>query len=186
MAITERRLTPEEFLKLPEEKPYLELIDGKVVQKPLGQEQHGALQMELGGRINSYARPRRLAWAFSELRGRFGADVLLPDVSIYSWERVPRDPGGRLTNVYQGPPDIAIEIVSPDQSARAMIRKCRRYLDHGTRIALVVDPGPESVVRLTPDGDVTTLRGSDRIDLDAVVLGFELTVQELFDTLRVD
>ena len=32
MAITQRRMTLEEFLRLPEEKPYLELIDGMVVQ----------------------------------------------------------------------------------------------------------------------------------------------------------
>lgn len=186
MAITGRRLTADEFLELPEEKPYLELIDGEVVQKPLPQEQHGSLALDLGATFNSYARPRKLGWAFTELRGTFGADVLLPDVSVYRWARVPRTADGKVANVYQGPPDIAVEIVSPDHTVGEMVGKCRRYVVHGVEIALAVHPEREIVIRLRPDGTETTLRGDDRIDLDAVLPGFELTVRELFDMLRIE
>ena len=185
MAIT-RRMTAEEFLRLPEEKPYLELIDGEVRQKVSPQEQHGSLQVDLAAAINGYARPRKLGWAFAELRGRFGEDVMLPDVSVYRWDRIPRDARGRVANLYAGPPDVAVEIVSPDQSVREMVDKCRRYLAHGVEIALTVDPDAESVVRVHPDGATTTLRDDDRIDLGPVLPGFELTVRHLFDMLRVE
>ena len=128
--------------------------------------------------------PRKLAAALSELRGRFGNDVLLPDVAVYRWERLPRTPDGKLANRYEGPPDVAIEIVSPDQSVSEMVDKCRRHLAHGTRIALAIDPDSEVIVRCLPDGSATTLRGSDRVDLDSVVPGSELTPRALFDTLR--
>lgn len=75
MAIA-RRMTAEEFLRLPEEKPYLELIDGQLVHKMAAQEQHASLQVDLAATINGYARPRKLGLAFSELRGRF-AEVLV-------------------------------------------------------------------------------------------------------------
>jgi Uma2 family endonuclease len=184
MAIT-RRLTPEEFLKLPEEKPYLELIDGVVRRKVAPQEQHGSLQLDFGAMINGYARPRKLAWAFSELRGRFGDDVLLPDVAVYRWERLSRTETGELANVYLGPPDVAVEIVSPEQYVNEMIAKCRRYLAHGVQVTLVVDPRRRVVIPVDPTSS-TTLRGQDRIDLDPVLPGSELTVQDLFATLRVD
>ena len=186
MAITERRLTAEEFLKLPEQRPNIELIDGKVVQKPLGQEQHGALQAILATLFNQFGRATKVAMALTELRGRFGQDVLLPDVAVYRWERLPRTAEGELANVYQGPPDIAVEIVSPDQSGREIIAKCQRYLANGVQITLVVNPKQRSVTLGRVDESLTTLRGSDRIDLDDVLPGFELTVQELFDILRLD
>ncbi len=186
MAIESRPLTPEEFLALPEEKPYRELIDGRIVPKVAAQEQHAALALDLGGAINRYARPKKLACAFTELRGTFGRDVLLPDVSVYRWDRLPRDARGRLSNDYQGPPDIAVEIVSPGQSRREMVDKCCRYLSHGTSLALVVDPRTESIIRLLPDGSTSTLRGTDRIDLGPILPEFEMTVQDLFDTLYLD
>jgi Uma2 family endonuclease len=186
MAIRTRQLTPDEFLALPEEKPYRELIDGRIVPKVAAQEQHGVLALELGAAINRYARPAKLACAFTELRGTFGRDVLLPDLSVYRWARLPRDARGRIANRYEGPPDIAIEIVSPGQTHRAMVEKCGKYLSNGTSLALVVDPRTESIVRLLPDGTVTALRGADRIDLSPILPDFEMTVQELFDTLIVD
>jgi Uma2 family endonuclease len=186
MAIVERRMTAEEFLKLREQRPSIELIDGKVVQKPSGQEQHGWLQSILSELFNAFGRRRKLAAALTELRGRFGEDVLLPDVAVYRWERLPRTPEGELANVYQGPPDIAVEIVSPDQTIREMVHKGRRYLTNGVQIVLVVYPKGRSVTLMRPGGDPKELRGGDRIDLDTVLPGFELTVQELFDTLRLD
>ena len=42
------RMTPEEYLALPEEKPYLEYIDGMVVQKPMPTNEHAKLALEVG------------------------------------------------------------------------------------------------------------------------------------------
>jgi Uma2 family endonuclease len=183
MAITGRRLTVEEFLKLPEDKPYLELIDGEVTQKAVPQDEHAWLQAVLVEMINVFARRRRLAAALTELQKRFGEDILLPDVAVYRWQRLPRDAGGRLTNTYQVPPDIAIEIVSPSQSVAEMVAKCRRYLAHGVPIALVVDPDTEAITVCDVDRHAT-LHDDERVDLDSVLPGFELTPRALFDTLR--
>jgi Uma2 family endonuclease len=58
MAITERRMTLDEFLKLPEidEKPYLELVDGVVEQKPPAEWVHAFLQPALAALIDRHAR----------------------------------------------------------------------------------------------------------------------------------
>jgi len=72
MAITGRRLTAQEFLELPEEKPYLELIDGEVVQKPLPQEQHGFLALELGGGSTATLDHDDSAWPSPSCAGRSG------------------------------------------------------------------------------------------------------------------
>src|SRR5215208_294445 len=182
MTAVQRRLTLEEFLELPEESPALELIDGAVSQKVAPQWLHGWFQSILVMLINQFAGPRHLAWAFPEIHEALGRDSLVPDVGVYRWERIPRTAAGRLTNAPPVPPDVAIEIVSPGQAVAELVDKGRRYLSHGVPIVLVVHPEGETVIRLAADGSLTTLRGDDRIDLDAVLSGFELTVRTLFDT----
>lgn len=179
-----QRMTLEEFLKLPEEKPYLELHHGVVRQKVSPQGQHSALETDLAGLVNGFGRPRKLARAFVELRGRYGPSALLPDIAVYRWERIERLPNGKIANVFEQPPDLAIEIVSPDQRITEQVEKCRWYIAHGVEIVLLIHPGREWVRRFGADGGVVTLQGSDRIDLESVLPGFELTVERLFDTLR--
>ncbi|MBA2447513.1 MAG: Uma2 family endonuclease [Chloroflexi bacterium] len=91
-----------------------------------------------------------------------------------------------LINDYARPRKLAIEIVSPGQSVAELLDKGRRYLAHGVPTVVVVEPNGESVVVLRAGGSIATLRGEDRIDLDAVLPGFELTVRALFDTLQLE
>src|SRR5688572_33121655 len=71
MAITQGILTLEEFLKLPEADPALELIDGVVSQKVSPKGEHATLQPMLWDYFRRYAQPRGLAMAFTELRSNF-------------------------------------------------------------------------------------------------------------------
>ncbi len=185
MTAVQRRLSLQEFLELPDESPALELIDGTVTQKVAPQWLHGLLQGSLTAAINGYAWPKKLAVAFPEIREAFGRDSLAPDIGVYRWERIPRT-AGKLVNAPPIPPDIAIEIISPGQTVSELIRKGRRYLAHRVQTIVIVHPEAESVVLLRSDGSPVTLRGDDRIDLDAVLPGFELTVQALFDVLQLD
>ena len=64
-------LSLEEFLKLPETKPYNEYLDGKIYQKPMPQGEHSTLQSFLVTNINKIGQPQKLAYAFPELRCTF-------------------------------------------------------------------------------------------------------------------
>ena len=186
MAITQRRMTLEEFLELPEEEPALEYWDGMVTQKVSPKNKHGRLQWQLATLINLFSEPRKLAMAIPEARTTFAGASPVPDVVVYTWGRLPRDPDGELADDNVEPPDIAIEIVSPGQSASKLLQRCRWYVDNGVRIALLVNRRDRSVTRVRPGGDTMVLRGPDRIDLDPVLPDFAPTVQELFDSLRLD
>jgi Uma2 family endonuclease len=185
MAITEQRLSLDEFLKLPEEKPALEYEDGVVTQKVSPQGQHSLLQTTLAERINQFGRSRKLALALTELRATFHGASRVPDVAVYRWERIPRQPDGKVANRFLEPPDLAIEIASPEQSVNGLVRRCLRLVQDGVGLALLVDPGDESVLRFSSAATVQALHGTDRIDLGDLLPGFELTVQELFESLRL-
>jgi Uma2 family endonuclease len=175
----------EEFLELPEEKPALEYVDGEVTQKASPQGKHSVLQSEIALRIGNFARPARLAIVMIELRSIFARACVVPDVSVYLSPRVPLDPTGKIADRFFDPPDLAVEIVSPDQSTNAPVRRCLWYVANGVQLALLVDPDDESVLLFRPSQVPVALRAGDRIDLDEVLPGFELTAATLFEALRV-
>src|SRR3954470_5093832 len=76
------KMTLEEFLKLPEDKPYLEYIDGRIEAKVSLQKQHGQIMFRLLERLNRLAEPARLGFAFPELRCTFAGRSIIPDVAF--------------------------------------------------------------------------------------------------------
>jgi Uma2 family endonuclease len=173
--VAERALTLREFLKLPEEKPALEYWEGVVTRKVSPLPDHGSVQAVFVERIYGFSRPRQLGMAFVETR--FSVDSrasLVPDVSFYVRERVHLRSSGYES--FWEPPDIAIEIRSPSRRIGELTRKCQRHIELGSRIVLLVEPKTRLVRRFAPGEPVSVLRGDDRIDLDVVLPGFELTV----------
>ena len=71
----------------------------------------------------------------------------MPGVAVYRCHRIPRMSGGKVANDFRDPPDSAIEIVSPEQSTNALIRRSLWYVQNGVEISLLVDPSDESVIR---------------------------------------
>ena len=185
MAILQRGLTLEEFLDLPESEPELEYVDGVVTQKVPPKFHHSALQGSLVEQVNRVAAPGRIAYAFPELRTTFAGASLVPDVAVYLWGRIPLDAAGELVEDALEPPDIAFEVLSPDQSIGSMRRKCAWYIENGVRVSVLIDPRvrSRSVTLFRPGAPPATIHGDETIDLDDIVPGFQLTVQQLFSAL---
>jgi Uma2 family endonuclease len=184
VAITGRRLSLEEFLALPEEKPALEYTDGEVTQKVSPTYRHGLLQTAFAKLVDGFALPRRLARASVETRCSFGGRSCVPDVVVFTWERIPTDQHGDVSDDITIPPDIAVEILSPGQSIRSQIARCRWYVSKGVRLSLFVNTQDRYVQTFRADAESEPLRGSDRVDLGDVIPGFSFTVDELFAALR--
>lgn len=187
MAIPQKHLTLEEFLELPEVEPALEFEEGVVTQKVSPRGKRSRLQGVLAERLNRFAEPRRLALAFTELRTTFREHrrSYVPDVAVYRWDRIPVDASGRVADEFFDPPDVAVEIVSPEQSTNVLVRRCRWSVANGVCAALLVDPADESVLLFRPGGLLRGLRGPEQIELGELLPGFELTVEDLFGSLRV-
>jgi Uma2 family endonuclease len=178
-------MTLDEFLALPEEKPYLEYDNGVVRQKVAPQFDHTSLQLNFTERLNRLGRELRHGMALSEPRMVTPGWAPLPDVAYYRKERITPQSRRRFGKI-EIPPDIAVEIVSPDQTVRELLEKCVRYAAVGVAISLVVDPDDETIYAIRPGQTLRVLRGDDRIDLDDVLPGFDLTVQGLFDSIVPD
>jgi Uma2 family endonuclease len=180
-------MTLDEFAALAEAEPALELEpDGTITQKVSPKRQHSALQLGLGKLFDGFAGPKTLARTFPELRVIIGGASYVPDLAVYRWGRIPLNADGEVTNDPPEPPDIAVEIVSPEQSVTALIRKCLWFVAHGVVVAVLVDPGDRSVLLFRAESAPHVLRDADRLEFADVLPGFTRTVDDLFGTLRLD
>jgi Uma2 family endonuclease len=183
MSLATQTLTLEEFLALPETKPYPEFIQGEVVHKPMPQGKHSRLQSKLCSVINQVAEEPKVAFAFPELRCSFGGDSIIPDVAVFRWDRIPREVSGQVENRFFISPDWAIEILSPDQSQTKVLGKLLRCSEHGTELGWLLEPKDESILIVLPDRRVHVLEGNATLPvLNGVELN--LTVEQVFAWLK--
>lgn len=177
-------LTLAEFLQLPETKPASEYIDGQIIQKPIPQGKHSAIQGELVSAINRVVRSQRIARAFPELRCTFGDRSTVPDVAVFQWNRIPRDENGEIDNTFPAAPDWTIEILSPDQSQTKVTKNILHCLRHGTEVGWLIDPDEQTVFIYRPKQEPDVLDAPDDVIPSlSFANGLQLMIKELFDWL---
>jgi Uma2 family endonuclease len=182
-----KRISLEEFLRLPEidEHPYLEYIDGRIEAKVAPQKKHSLLGKRLMMDIDAYSKPRNLGETFPELRCTFAGRSIIPDIVFLHEDHIETDDNGVVLNPTLRPPDLHIEIVSPDQSAR----KCRERIvfsrAHGCRLGWLIDPERLTVQVYRPGRRPQRLPDDGVLEGDPVLPGYRLPVAEQFEWLKV-
>lgn len=177
-------LTLDEFLQLPETKPASEFINGQIIQKPMPQGKHSTLQLNLGSHINLALKSQHIARAYSELRCTFGGRSIIPDIAVFTWERIPRDENGQVSNTFAIAPDWTIEILSPDQNQTKVVRNILHCLAHGTQMGWLIDPEEELVFVYFIDRTLAIFDiKSDILPIPIFAASLSLTVGQLFSWL---
>jgi Uma2 family endonuclease len=178
-------LTLEEFLQLPETKPAREFINGQIIQKPMPQGKHSAIQGDFVPAVNQALRTQRIARAFPELRCTFGGRSIVPDVAVFTWERIQRDSNGKVADRFLIAPDWTVEILSPDQSQTKVIRNILHCLDCGTEMGGLIDPDEESIFVYRNDRTIAVFeQPQDLIPVPDFASNLELTVAQIFSWLE--
>ncbi|MEP1079570.1 Uma2 family endonuclease [Leptolyngbya sp. PL-A3] len=173
------RLTLEAFLALPEGDVAYELINGVAVPKTAPQRFHSRTQKALLLILEHWGRQRGevgIEWAVTLKRE--GKDwVPVPALLFVSQERLPKD----FTE--DGPcpvlPDLAVEIISPDQTFGGMTEKALDYFAAGVLRVWIVDPKSQSITVFVPDRPPQIFRG-DRPLTDPLLPDLSLNAQYLF------
>jgi len=179
------QLTLEDFLALPETKPCREYVDGKIEQKPMPQGEHSVIQTFLSSRINEVGKPRKVALALTELRCNINDRSFVPDISVFTWERIPKTSMGRIANRINTYPDWMIEILSPEQSANKVIKKIMVCLEAGTQLGWLVDPEDESVLVFQPQQFPEMKSEGDTLPVLEPLSMLALSAGELFSWLSL-
>ncbi|MGE3886970.1 MAG: Uma2 family endonuclease [Vicinamibacterales bacterium] len=183
-AVSARRLTAREFLRIPEDGKRHELIDGVHYVTPSPNVRHqelvGRLHLSMGTFLESRPHLGRIFLPLDVVLSDH--DVLEPDLLL-----VAADQQGILTKAnLQGPPALAIEVLSPSTRMRDELVKRRLFDERGAREYWLVDPWDRrvTVFRRAADGSfpqVASLEASAGARLETPLLpGWSLPMEELF------
>src|SRR3954470_3455027 len=91
-------MTLEEFLELPEDKPYLEYIDGRIEAKVSPQFKHSLITLRLMEHLNRWAGAGRRGCAWPELRCTFAGRSIIPDIVFLLGEHIEIEASGEPVN----------------------------------------------------------------------------------------
>lgn len=164
------------------DKRLCELIDGTLVEKPVGFDE-GQIAMRLGIALGNFVYPRRLgalAGGDGTLRMASGR-IRLPHVSFVATADVPAD-YRRGTPVPRLPPTLAVEVLSESNTAAEMRQKLREYFESGSKLVWIIDPPTRTVAVYTgPTAEpARTLTEADPLDGGSVLPGFTIPIADLF------
>lgn len=158
-----------------------ELVRGELAEMAPAGDRHGSISFTIATILGSFARGKNLGEGYTADTGfvlsRDPDTVRAPDVAFVVKERVA--PGTRERFVPVAP-DLAVEVVSPSDTAAQVNAKVEEYLTAGTRLVGVVYPDSRSVMVYRSLRDVEVLREGDELDGRPVFEDFHVPVDELF------
>jgi Uma2 family endonuclease len=175
-------MTAQELLEYRHEPYRQELVGGRLYEmEPPGAE-HGRVAMVIGALLYEHVERAGLGVAFaSEVGFHLASEpdtVRAPDVAFIARERVPGT--GIPRGYWPGPPDLAVEVISPNDRASAVEAKALDWLGAGTRAVVVVDPRLLTAMVYRARHDIRILTADEPLELGDVVPGWSPLVGEFF------
>lgn len=167
------RLTAEQYWERQADFARSELIDGEVVAMPPTGLPHGETEIRFGALLLAWAEPRGALVAGGEVGYELaphtvrGADVcvhLTPPAAASGWTKTP--------------PDVVVEVVSPNDRWTELEQKAALWIAFGVREVWVADPVTRRVVVRRPDGTAVTFAAGDTLT-SSVLEGFEASIERL-------
>ena len=167
------------LLLVERDKRLCELVDGTLVEKPVGAFESliaANLIIELG----AYVKRMGLGAVFGPdgtFRLQSSGRIRLPDVAFVSRDRLPG--AGKAVPILA--PDLAIEVLSEGNTRLEIDHKLKELFESGTRLAWVIDPSSRTVSVYPSSGaPAAILTEADFLDGGDVVQGFKMPVTDLF------
>ena len=177
-------LTPQDLRRL-ENEAGVELVGGELKEKRVTIRTCG-IQATVGSLLSNEAARSRSARVYSPSLGYrcFSDDpakIRKPDASVVRVERVK---GIDSNEIYMPiPPDLAVEVVSPNDLATDLDIKVEEYLNNGFALVWVVEPGTKTVTIHRADGSLARLHAKDEITGETALPTFRCKVAEFFETI---
>lgn len=181
-AVEQKELTTAgELLQLLESQQRYELVRGELLEMTPPGGLHGFVAVEIGALLHQAVKAKRLGSVMVETGYRLATDpdtVRSPDVSFLAADKIP--PTGLPEGFISGPPDLAVEIVSPNDTATEIQAKVQDYLTHGAQLVWVIYPQQRLVVVYRPDGTAKTVHEADTLTAAPLIPDFSCQVAQIF------
>ena len=181
-SVLPQTLTANELLRLPDTGMRYELVRGEIVELMPPGGKHGAIGVALAMLLRLWTKQYTGGYVAVEAGYilAYNPDTVRgPDVSYVRSERTPTK--GIPEGFWDLAPDLAVEVVSPSETAEDVREKVRDFLRAGTPLVWTVYPRTREVIVHTTDGLARTYGESDTLEFPDVLPEFSCTVAELFE-----
>jgi Uma2 family endonuclease len=171
----------EELWNLPDDGQRHELVEGRLrTMTPAGAE-HGRISATANLLLGLHVRAAGTGVTFGAETGFVMASdpdtVRAPDAAFVSQAHA--DAVGRTVRFWPGPPDFAVEVVSPGDSFSEVESKAMGWVAAGATAILVLDPARRSATVYRARGDVRVFTEGE-LDLSDAVPGWRVAVADFF------
>ncbi len=187
MVIQEQTITADRFYEITEQPEYqdrvMELVEGVLVEMSKPKRIHGVIVARLALKIGNFVDAHELGevtvgdTGFVLDRDPYGRDTVRGlDIAFVKSERLPAPPDDTW---YEMGPDLAVEVISPNNKTTDTHLKVMQLLKSGTGLVWLVHPESRTVVAHRSDGAVI-LREDDTLSGGDALPGFEMRVGDIF------
>ena len=177
-----RLVTAEELLEMPDDGFRYELVRGELRKMSPAGFEHGTNAENIVASLLPHVRANglgRVPLAEPGFLLTTNPDqVRVPDVAFVRQDRV--EETGIVRGYWPGPPDLAVEVISPNDRYTEVAEKVEDWLRAGTRMVIVVDPRRRVAIVHLLGKEPITLTEQDTLDGGDVVPGWRMPVSEIF------
>ena len=181
MVVKTAGVTAAELLDMPEDGYRYELVRGELRKMAPAGAYHGRTAIKIGAALLDYVAANGLGEVFGAETGfRIGSDpdhVRAPDAAFVRRERLTT---GRVTGYWPGAPDLAVEVISPNDRYTEVEEKVADWLAAGVQLVVLVNPRNRTVTRRAPGESPVTLTEGDILEGGAVIPGWQMAVADIF------
>lgn len=182
MTVTHKPVTAEELLLMPSDGIRRELLAGEVRDMNPAGYLHGRIAMSVSAPLDQYVRKHSLGVVLAAETGfKISSSpdtVRAPDVSFVRRERV--EEAGEVEGYWPGAPDLAVEVVSPNDSYASVEEKAASWLEAGTYAVVVVEPRTKTVTVRSSRTEIRIFTEGDMLDVGDAVPGWTILVADIF------
>lgn len=182
MSTSTALMTAEEFMQLPDEDGFRhELINGEVIRMPSRGFPHSRTATRLMLALGQFVMQHELGEVFGELGVKLSVNpdtVLGPDVSFVEKQRL--DAAGETEGYWLGPPDLAVEVLSPSDRPSKVHKRIDSLFGYGVKQLWVVSPKKRTIAVYRSPSDSISFSGSDELEADDILPGFRLSLDQIF------
>ena len=174
------KLTFEEFQKLPErEGTIYELDEGELLMESSLTLRHNLIRQRIAMRLMQFVESKRLGLVLEEMDFRLTPDTVRnPDVAFVTAEHVKKIDLDR--SPVDGAPALAVEVISPSNSAQDVAKKKQQYLQAGCHIVWIVYPSLR-LVEIHSASESRQVREPEVLREETLLQGFSLSLSYNFD-----
>jgi len=173
-------MTADQLLKLPDGRRF-ELIYGQLIELDYAGFHHGQITARIGSVIAEHTEENRLGVALAAGTGYLietNPDLVrAPDASFVRKDRFPKT---HWKKYFPGVPDLAVEVVSPDDTKREIAEKLNMWLAHGTVSCWVADPDTMTLTIHRTGQKPRRLTVGNTITDEPALPGFTLPIARIF------